>query len=88
MFLSEWDGLQTSSAAPVVVLGATNRPMDLDRAFLRRMPLAIKTPVPGATQRRDILAKILNEHQIEEGVDVDDIALRTDDFTGSDLRGK
>jgi hypothetical protein len=30
-FLAEWDGLSTSNAAPVVVLGATNRPMDLDK---------------------------------------------------------
>ena len=32
MFLSEWDGLtQGINAGPVVVLGATNRPLDLDQ---------------------------------------------------------
>ena len=42
-FLSEWDGLSSqATAAPVVVVGATNRPMDLDKAFLRRMPVSIK----------------------------------------------
>ena len=34
VLLSEWDGLRSSSAAPVVVLGATNRPMDLDKGIV------------------------------------------------------
>jgi SpoVK/Ycf46/Vps4 family AAA+-type ATPase len=36
-----------SMGAPVVLLGATNRPQDLDKAFLRRMPVQIMTPMPG-----------------------------------------
>lgn len=38
IFLSEWDGLLTSKDAslPVIVLGATNRPQDIDEAFKRR----------------------------------------------------
>ena len=58
VFLSEWDGLTTTNSssslllsAPVVVLGATNRPMDLDKAFLRRMPVQIKTKVPDLDAR-------------------------------------
>lgn len=32
VFLAEWDGLsQGLNAGPVVVLGATNRPLDLDQ---------------------------------------------------------
>ena len=35
LFLSEWDGLSSNKhEAPVIVLGATNRPNDLDKAFL------------------------------------------------------
>ena len=52
-FLAEWDGLSSSSAAPVVVLGATNRPMDLDKAFLRRMPVSIKMVPPDLAGRCD-----------------------------------
>src|SRR5690606_32811638 len=44
LFMSEWDGLHSSStAAPVVILGATNRPDDIDPAFRRRMPLSVRT---------------------------------------------
>ncbi len=44
------------SGAPVIVLGATNRPMDLDKAFLRRMPVQIQTLVPNAEDRVSIFA--------------------------------
>lgn len=37
-FMSLWDGLITDSDCTVIVMGATNRPNDLDKAILRRMP--------------------------------------------------
>jgi len=45
VLLSEWDGL-AGIGKPVIVLGATNRPQDLDKAFLRRMPVMIKVDAP------------------------------------------
>ena len=36
-FMMLWDGLATTPGA-TIVMGATNRPKDLDRAILRRMP--------------------------------------------------
>ena len=55
--MAAWDGLATSST-PVLVLGATNRPMDIDPAFLRRMPLKIKTAEPDAANRKEIISKM------------------------------
>ena len=37
-FMQLWDGLSTDTDS-VVVMGATNRPKDVDTAILRRMPL-------------------------------------------------
>jgi SpoVK/Ycf46/Vps4 family AAA+-type ATPase len=35
-FMMLWDGLGTDTANTVIVMGATNRPGDLDKAILRR----------------------------------------------------
>ncbi len=35
-FMQLWDGMSTAKNAQVMVLGATNRPFDLDDAILRR----------------------------------------------------
>ncbi|KRY55926.1 Phosphoacetylglucosamine mutase [Trichinella britovi] len=39
LFLSHWDGFFSESELRVVIIGATNRPKDVDSAILRRMPL-------------------------------------------------
>lgn len=36
-FMSLWDGLLTDKSARLIVIGATNRPWDIDQAALRRM---------------------------------------------------
>ena len=85
-FLAEWDGLSSSCEAPVVVLGATNRPMDLDKAFLRRMPVSIKMVPPDYNGRVDILTKMLANEKVAADLNIGLIAKKADDFTGSDLR--
>ncbi|XP_034025509.1 ATPase family AAA domain-containing protein 1-A-like [Thalassophryne amazonica] len=53
-FLSLWDGLQGSGQ--VMVMGATNRPYDIDPAILRRMPTAfhVKLPVSSSIDLKEI----------------------------------
>uniref|UniRef100_A0A8C4NS35 Outer mitochondrial transmembrane helix translocase n=1 Tax=Dicentrarchus labrax TaxID=13489 RepID=A0A8C4NS35_DICLA len=45
-FMSLWDGLDTSSTTQVMVMGATNRPQDVDPAILRRMPTTFHVGLP------------------------------------------
>lgn len=83
--MAAWDGLATNST-PVLVLGATNRPMDIDPAFLRRMPLKIKTTEPDAISRCEILSKMLRNEVLDADVSLESIAKVTEGCTGSDLK--
>lgn len=65
--LQLWDGLLSGTGAPVMVLGATNRPYDLDVAVLRRFSLQLEVAMPGERQREEIIAIHLRKHMAETG---------------------
>ncbi|PSN44036.1 ATPase family AAA domain-containing protein 1-B [Blattella germanica] len=85
-FMSLWDGLITDPNCTVIVMGATNRPQDLDRAILRRMPATFHIGLPNVHQRRQILRLILENEPTAEDVDLNRLAKMTENFSGSDLR--
>jgi SpoVK/Ycf46/Vps4 family AAA+-type ATPase len=53
-FMTLWDGL-TSGEDRIMILGATNRPEDIDSAILRRMPKRYGIGRPDKAQRLSIL---------------------------------
>ncbi|KAH8353327.1 hypothetical protein KR084_010260 [Drosophila pseudotakahashii] len=85
-FMMLWDGLSTNSKSTVIVMGATNRPQDLDKAIVRRMPAQFHIGLPSETQRHDILKLILQSEEISEDVDLNRLSKLTNNFSGSDLR--
>eukprot|EP01031_Cornospumella_fuschlensis_P034952 gene34952-42328_t len=96
MFLSEWDGLtqqqqqkQSGSVVaqgPVVVLGATNRPSDLDAAFLRRMPVKLAISLPDTAARVAIFQAQLRHENVNEDVDLVHLAEQLEGSTGADIK--
>jgi SpoVK/Ycf46/Vps4 family AAA+-type ATPase len=62
-FMSLWDGLTTGEDYRIVVLGATNRPNDIDTAILRRMPKRFSVRLPTDQQRRNILEIVCRQQQ-------------------------
>lgn len=50
-FMAAWDGLRTKEKDRVLVMGATNRPQDLDEAVVRRMPRRLMVDLPDARSR-------------------------------------
>ncbi|KAI8618472.1 P-loop containing nucleoside triphosphate hydrolase protein [Chytriomyces sp. MP71] len=84
-FMSEWDGLNSKNKG-VIVLGATNRPFDLDDAILRRMPRRILIDLPTEEQRLQILKVHLQEERLADDVDLVDFGKRTGLYSGSDLK--
>ncbi|XP_043965960.1 outer mitochondrial transmembrane helix translocase [Gambusia affinis] len=85
-FMSLWDGLDTSLTTQVMVMGATNRPQDLDPAILRRMPATFYVGLPNVKQREDILRLILAGENLSNAINLKEIAEKTDGYSGSDLR--
>ncbi|XP_061837179.1 outer mitochondrial transmembrane helix translocase isoform X2 [Nerophis lumbriciformis] len=85
-FMSLWDGLDTDHHCQVIVMGATNRPQDLDSAILRRMPTRFHINQPGVHQREHILKLILENESVDQQVQLSQVAKETEGFSGSDLR--
>lgn len=85
-FMALWDGLTTSEDADILVLGATNRPWDIDTAFLRRMPRQFQFTLPSVDERKAILHVILRDSQLHADVCIEDLAKCTQKYSGSDLK--
>lgn len=86
-FLTLWDGLLTDTQkTSVMVLGATNRPGDLDSAILRRLPRSFEVGLPDWNARLEILQLILKNEELDRGVNLAHIAQITAGWSGSDLQ--
>jgi len=85
-FMKLWDGLETESDSQVIVMGATNRPRDVDSAIQRRMPAMYEIGMPNSNERFDILAGMVDHQTLDSTVDLNKLAEITEGFSGSDLR--
>ena len=85
-FLAELDGVEELNG--VLVLGATNRRDLIDPALLRpgRFDLLFEVPMPDRAARRAIFGVHLRGKPVAEGVDLDDLAARTEGFSGADVQ--
>ncbi|MBW4524081.1 MAG: AAA family ATPase [Phormidium tanganyikae FI6-MK23] len=82
--LTELDGLQ--DCGTVLLIGATNRPDELDAALLRagRLDLQIQVDLPDQSSRLEIL-RVHNVDRPLSEVDLDAIAFSTEGWNGADL---
>mmetsp|Transcript_26724 Transcript_26724/g.61631 ORF Transcript_26724/g.61631 Transcript_26724/m.61631 type:complete len:871 (+) Transcript_26724:99-2711(+) len=83
--LTEIDGV--GAKKNVFVIGATNRPDILDPAVMRpgRLDQLIYIPLPDYDSRVNILQAACRKSPVAPGVDLKEIARRTDGFSGADL---
>ncbi|XP_043229357.1 spastin-like [Amphibalanus amphitrite] len=85
-FLCQFDGLGTNAEDKILVLGATNRPQELDQAILRRFPKRIYIPLPDREARKALLGRLLSSHgqPLRQG-DLQTLAELTDGYSASDI---
>ncbi|MEM1051273.1 MAG: CDC48 family AAA ATPase [Pseudomonadota bacterium] len=83
--LAEMDGLEELQS--VIVIGATNRPTLIDPALLRpgRFDELVYVGTPDLEGRRHILGIHTENMPLSSNVDLDEVAAKTDRFTGADL---
>lgn len=84
--LTEMDGMGSQNEG-VFVIGATNQPWDVDPALRRpgrfdRMLLVLPPDLPA---RVAILRFHLRDRPLADGIDLDRVAQRTDQYSGADL---
>nr|CAB3504561.1 unnamed protein product [Digitaria exilis] len=85
-FMAAWDGLRSKESQRILILGATNRPFDLDDAVIRRLPRRIYVGLPDAQNRMKILKILLAKEKLESDFKFDQLANATEGYSGSDLK--
>jgi len=86
-FMKEMDGISDKNKKlHVYVIGATNKPWNLDEPFLRRFQKRIYTPTPDLEARQNIL-KLYSKKLFDMDSDVNflELAKLTEGYSGSDL---
>ena len=83
--LTEMDGMNAKKN--VFIIGATNRPDQIDPALLRpgRLDQLIYIPLPDEPSRLSILRAALRKSPIDPGVDLPFLSKNTHGFSGADL---
>ncbi|KAL8457800.1 hypothetical protein ACS0TY_035611 [Phlomoides rotata] len=85
-FMAAWDGLRSKESQRILILGATNRPFDLDDAVIRRLPRRIYVDLPDAENRVKIVKIILARENLEPDFPFEQLAIATEGYSGSDLK--
>jgi SpoVK/Ycf46/Vps4 family AAA+-type ATPase len=86
-FLKEMDGIvDKGKNLHVYVIGATNKPWDLDWAFIRRFQKRILVPLPDHHTRL-MMFKLYTSHlKLATDVDLHELGRISEGFSGSDIR--
>ncbi|XP_047908050.2 spastin isoform X3 [Anser cygnoides] len=85
-FLIEFDGVQSSGEDRILVMGATNRPQELDDAVLRRFTKRVYVSLPNEETRLILLRNLLSKQGSPlTQKELAQLARMTDGYSGSDL---
>nr|CDS17309.1 fidgetin protein 1 [Echinococcus granulosus] len=85
-FLIQLDGVATGSEDRLLLIGATNRPQELDEAARRRFVKRLYIPLPCQEARREIVDRLIQQQKNNLTLDdLDTIAVKSEGFSGADV---
>ncbi|KAM9302541.1 fidgetin-like protein 1 [Morus bassanus] len=85
-FLVQLDGAATSSEDRILVVGATNRPQEIDEAARRRLVKRLYIPLPEASARKQIVTRLMSrEHCSLSEEEMEVIVKKSNGFSGADM---
>ncbi|KAG7279796.1 hypothetical protein CRUP_013706 [Coryphaenoides rupestris] len=85
-FLVQLDGAATAAEDRVLVVGATNRPQEIDEAARRRLAKRLYVPLPEAAARRQIVASLMaRERNQLAAEELEDVVVAAEGFSGADM---
>ncbi|KAH6572551.1 hypothetical protein BASA50_004363 [Batrachochytrium salamandrivorans] len=87
-FLVQFDGCGTDAEDRILMIGATNRPQEIDEAARRRFRKKLYIPLPDAAAREMIMETLMKKqiHALNADM-IGDIVKRTHGYSGSDMDG-
>lgn len=86
-FLIQLDGAACSGEDKLLVVGATNRPAEIDEAARRRLVKRLYIPLPDTLARRSMILHYLHSLQTNLSDDhVDTVVARAQGYSGSDIK--
>ncbi|XP_040905019.1 fidgetin-like protein 1 [Toxotes jaculatrix] len=85
-FLVQLDGAATAAEDRILVVGATNRPQEIDEAARRRLAKRLYIPLPEAAARWQIVTNLMSreKNQLREQ-ELDSVVTATEGFSGADM---
>jgi transitional endoplasmic reticulum ATPase len=86
--LQGMEGFDERSVSPILFMGATNVPWQLDPAVLRpgRFDEKVYIPLPDLAARRKMLDIYLGKRPVDEQVDLDALAREMEGYSGADIK--
>lgn len=86
-FLKEMDGvIDKGRSLYAYVIGATNRPWDLDWPFIRRFQKRILVPLPSHHARLQMFKLYTANLRLNEAISLHELARLSEGFSGSDIK--
>lgn len=85
-FLVQLDGASTKGDERLLIVGATNRPKELDEAARRRLAKRLYIPLPEKAARRQMVCRLLAQvkHCLSDE-DIDTVVSLTQGYSGADM---